>query len=393
MVENELKEYIDKIYPHLVEYRRYFHTYPELGTLEFETSKFIQKKLTDWSIPFTKVFNTGIVATIEGIKDSSEKPKVIGIRADMDALPIEEENEVTYRSKHPGLMHACGHDGHMAILLGLAQLITERGRNFAGKVVLIFQPNEEDLGGAKPMIEEYDFSDVDLFFGFHLDNQYSTGIIGIKKGYISGNVDDLELTIIGKGGHAAYPHLSIDPVVTAASLIQNLQAVVSRHTDPFEPVALTFGKISGGSKHNIIPPEVKLLGTLRTMSDRVRTNSLEKIRDICQGISLASGAHINIKHTPGYPSIYNNPQLSSEVFDHLTDIFGKEKVVEADLGLGGEDFAYFCRVSPALYYRIGSGFADQERVFPHHHPRFDIDEESLRIGLYSISSILFNYFK
>lgn len=389
----ELKKYIDKIYPQLVEYRRYFHTYPELGTLEFKTSEFIQKKLKDWSIPYTKVFNTGIVAYIEGVKDSYDKPKVIGIRADMDALPIEEENEVTYRSKHPGLMHACGHDGHMAILLGLVQLIKESKRNFAGKVVFIFQPNEESLGGAKTMIEEYDFSDVDLFFGFHLDNLYPTGTIGIKSGYFSGNTDDLEITIIGKGGHAAYPHLAIDPVVTAASLIQNLQVVVSRLIDPFEPVALTFGKISGGSKHNIIPPEVKLLGTLRTMSDKVRSNSLEKIRDICQGISIASGAHIDIQHTPGYPSIYNNPQLSSEVYDYLKDIFGKEKVVEANLGLGGEDFAYFCKVSPALYYLIGSAFANQERVFPHHHPRFDIDEESLHMGLYSISSILFHYLK
>ncbi|MBT9164327.1 MAG: putative hydrolase YxeP [candidate division WS2 bacterium] len=387
----ELKEIVDQIYPQLVEYRRFFHTYPELGTLEFDTSEFIQKKLTDWSIPYVKVFNTGIVAHIEGIKASGDKPKVIGIRADMDALPIEEENEVSYRSKYPGIMHACGHDGHMAILLGLAQLLIERERNFAGKVVLIFQPNEEGLGGAKPMIEEYDFSDIDLFFGFHLDNLYPTGTIGIKSGYFSGNTDDLEITIIGKGGHAAYPHLGIDPVVTAASLIQNLQLVVSRLTDPFEPVALTFGKISGGSKHNIIPPEVKLLGTLRTMNDEVRAKSLEKVRDICQGISLASGAHIDIKHTPGYPSIYNDPQLSSEVFDYLKDIFGKEKVVEANLGLGGEDFAYFCKISPALYYLIGSAFTDKERVFPHHHPRFDIDEESLRIGLYSISSILFNY--
>ncbi|MBT9150385.1 MAG: N-acyl-L-amino acid amidohydrolase [candidate division WS2 bacterium] len=211
---NELKRYIDKIYPQLVEYRRYFHTYPELGTLEFKTSEFIQEKLKEWSIPYTKVYKTGMVAYIEGEKDYGDKPKVIGIRADMDALPIEEGNEVIYRSQHPGLMHACGHDGHMAILLGLAQLIKENKRNFAGKVVFIFQPDEESLGGAKPMIEEYDFSDVDLFFGFHLDNLYPTGIIGIKSGYFSGNTDDLEITITGKGGHAAYPHLAIDPVVS-----------------------------------------------------------------------------------------------------------------------------------------------------------------------------------
>ncbi len=377
----------ESVYKEVVELRREFHCYPELGFQEFRTSRVIQERLKALDIPYKVVAGTGVVAQLKG-KDISSKNEVsLGLRADMDALPLEEQNDLPYRSLNPGIMHACGHDGHIAILLGVAKILKKIEETFYGNVFFIFQPAEEVYGGADPMIKEYGFKDVTRFFGLHLDNMHPAGTIALKSGYMSAFTDEVEIDITGRGGHAAYPQFSVDPIVVSAELIMSLQTVVSRSINPFEPVALTIGRLESGTKHNIIPQTAKLYGTFRTMDEEVRKKVMERIEEVVKGITSAHLATHQISFIPGYPAIYNNPELTTEVERVMVELLGSDKVVEAHLGLGGEDFAYFTQLNPSVFYMVGSAFEDISKVFPHHHPRFDFDEQALFTGVLSLTTL------
>lgn len=379
MIE-KIKALARDIHPTIIKNRRHLHAHPELSFCEFNTSRFIKSKLDELGIPWKEIANTGIVATISG---KSGPGKVIALRADIDALPITEVSEVEYISSSPGVMHACGHDGHSASLLGVAEILTRLKNEFAGTVKLLFQPGEEKVpGGAISMIKEGALENpkVDAVIGQHVIPFMGSGKLGIRPGKLMASTDELFITVKGKGGHAASPHNNIDPVVIAAQIILTLQQVVSRHADPQNPTVFSIGKVIANGAVNVIPDEVYMEGTFRAMNEVWRNEAHDKMQKMAVGIAESLGGSCEFKILRGYPVLINNENLALEIRELAKEYVGEENVIEPDLWMAAEDFAYYGQVSDACFYFLGIGSKEKRTTSPLHSATFNIDEDALMLG-------------
>lgn len=385
---------IDEILPGLVADRRYLHENPELGFQEHNTARFVNERLQALGVEDirTGINGTGVTGLVVGTKPGDGR--VILVRADMDALPILEENDVEYRSQNDGVMHACGHDAHTAILLGLARTLMARRDQFSGTVKLLFQPSEEMFpGGAKGMIEEGVMEDphVDASLALHMANQRPLGVITISPGPIMAAPDSFTVTIQGKGGHAASPHTAVDPIVIGAQIVNALQTIVSRSVDPIQSCVVTVGKFRAGDAFNVIPDSAELGGTVRTLTPEIRDLAEERVKAIIGSIAEAGGATADITYTRGYPPTVNDPGMAALVHEAAASVVGEENVISPPPSMGGEDYAYFLLEKPGAMFQVGSKNEERGLIWGHHHPRFDIDEESLAIGLETMTVSVLAY--
>ncbi|MGI8951988.1 MAG: M20 metallopeptidase family protein [Chitinophagaceae bacterium] len=369
-------EYLDEF----IEVRRHLHAHPELSYKEFETSLFIQKKLSEWNIPFKILATTGIVALIEGRKNE----RIIALRADMDALPINEENDVDYKSQNAGVMHACGHDVHTTCLLGAAKILNELKNDWDGTVKLIFQPGEEkNPGGASLMIKDGALENPHPqgIVGLHVHNGMEAGKLSFRKGRIMASADEIYITIKSKGGHAAAPHLTADTILIASHLITSLQQIISRNNDPIAPSVLSICSIHGGNTTNVIPSEVKLMGTFRAMDEVWRFKAHELIRKQTKGLVEAMGAEADINIDVGYPTVDNDFILTDKAIQLAEEFVGKENVSETELRMGAEDFGFYAQQIPACFFRLGVRNESKNIIHNVHTPKFNVDENAIATGM------------
>ena len=379
-----LHDEIDEILPGLIADRRYLHENPELGCEEFKTSAFVIDRLKALGVEDirTGINVTGVTGLIRGTAVGQDR--VVLVRADMDALPIHEENDVDYRSQTDGVMHACGHDAHTAILLGLARILMGRRDEFAGIVKLLFQPSEEKgPGGARMMIEEGVLEDprVDACFALHMAQDEPLGTIVVKAGALLAASDRFSIDIQGKGGHAAHPNMTVDPVVVGAQIISALQAIVSRNVDPIEPAVITVGSLHAGHAANVIPDTAQILGTVRTLNPDVQALIVTRIEEIANGVSEAMGARATFEYTYGVPATINDPGAVEIIRGAAREVVGEDRLITPAPSMGGEDFSFFLQNRPGAMFMVGSNNPEKGLIWGHHHPRFDIDEESLAVGL------------
>lgn len=384
-VKQGIKDLAKKYFGDIVAIRRHLHQYPELSYEEAETSRFVTQKLTEWQIPFeTGYANYGIVGFLKGELDPN-CPTVIALRGDMDALPIDEANDVPYKSKRKGVMHACGHDAHTASLLGVAKILHDLRAHWSGTIKLIFQPAEEKTpGGAKLMIEDGVLNNPTplSIIGQHVHPPLEAGKVGIKSGIYMASSDELYLTIRGRGGHGAMPQECIDPIVIAAHIIVALQQVVSRGADPAIPTVLTLGKINSiGGATNIIPDEVKIEGTFRTLDEKWRKEAQKRMKRVAKGIAESMGGECIFTIEHGYPVLKNEPELTKRVKSQMIEFCGAENVVDLPLRMTSEDFAYFSQTMPACFYRLGTGNRARGITSGLHTDTFDIEESSLELSI------------
>lgn len=361
--------------------RRHLHQFPELSFAEYETQKFVAGQLQELAIPFREVAGTGLIAEIQGEQGAGP---TIALRADMDALPIEEANEVSYRSRRPGVMHACGHDVHTASLLGAAAILRANTQHFGGKIRLLFQPGEEKLpGGATLMIKDGALENPvpSAIFGQHVHPPLPAGTVGFRPGIYMASTDELYLTVTGSGGHGAMPHKAVDPIVITGHLITAIQQLISRQTDPTLPAVITFGKIeSVGGATNIIPNAVKLQGTLRTLDESWRKELHQRLSKLVEGIAAAMGGAAELTIGHGYPFLKNEEKLTRWAWEEAKQFLGEEKVVELPIRMTGEDFAFYSHHLPACFYRLGVGNQAKGIGSPVHTDTFDVDENCLETG-------------
>jgi amidohydrolase len=365
----------------VVEARRHLHANPELSYQEFNTAKYVGQQLKKYGLsPVEGVATTGLTVEIQG-KNPSRKS--FALRADMDALPIHEANEVPYKSKVQGVMHACGHDVHTSSLLGTAKILHTIKDQFEGTVRLIFQPGEEkNPGGASYMIRDGVLKNPQPsgIIGQHVFPLLPAGKIGFREGMYMASCDEIYLKVIGKGGHGAAPELAIDPIVIASHIIIALQQVISRNASPKQPTVLSFGKIIGEGATNIIPNEVNIAGTFRAMDEVWRESALQKIKKMAESIADGMGGRCEVDISRGYPYLENNPELTRRIRSAAEAYVGKENVVDIDITLGAEDFSYYSQVIPASFYRLGTRNEAKGITSYVHTPTFDIDEDALAIG-------------
>lgn len=365
---------------HTVSLRRHLHAHPELSYQEFQTVKFVAEQLTSFGIESRPVATTGLIAEIKG---KNPDRKMIALRADMDALPILEENNVIYKSKNAGVMHACGHDVHTSSLLMTARILNEIKEDFEGTIRFLFQPGEEkNPGGASYMIKEGALENPRpaAILGQHVFPLLPAGKVGFREGMYMASADEIYLKVIGKGGHGAAPDLAIDPIVIASHIIIALQQVISRNANPRQPTVLTFGNIVGLGATNIIPNEVNIAGTFRAMNEVWRESALEKIKKMAESIAEGMGGRCEVDISRGYPYLENNPELTRRIRSAAEEYVGRENVVGIDITLGAEDFAYYSQVVPASFYRLGTSSVAKGITSYVHTPTFDIDEDALAIG-------------
>ena len=389
-MKNSLKEKIDGMKDWLVEIRRTIHMHPELGFEEVETSKLISEWLQKFGLEVKRgMAKTGVVGLLKGKKPG----RTIAIRADMDALPMDEINQVPYASQIKGKMHACGHDAHVAILLGVAKFFSSIPDQVKGNIKWIFQPAEEGGGGGRVMVEEgvLENPKVDAVFGAHVYPLLSTGKVGIMEGEALAAADRFTLVILGKGGHAASPHLTKDPILAAGHLITQIHSIVSRNINPLESGVVTIGKVSGGTAFNIIPDEVELLGTVRSLSPQVREELKSRIEQVIQGVVRSFGMDYRFDFEYGYPVLINDVEMSKLVASACSKGIGKEKVEVLKPSMGAEDFAYYLEKVPGAYFRLGCRNEERGIVHPYHSSLFDIDEEVLPFGVEMFMRIVDQY--
>lgn len=380
-IKDTIKEKATEYYSELVNMRRHLHAHPELSYHEKETAAFVANKLKNLGIHFEEnVGGYGVVGYIYGNNPSS---KVIALRGDMDALPILEQNEVTYKSCNEGVMHACGHDVHTTCLMGAAMILNDLKSNIEGTIKLIFQPAEERLpGGASIMIKEgvLENPTVEAIVGQHVLPQLEVGKVAYRTGISMASCDEIFMTVKGKGGHGAVPQLTIDPILIAAHIIIALQQIVSRNANPTMPSVLSIGKIIGNGATNIIPDEVKMDGTLRTFDESWRAEAKEKIKKIATSIAESMGGTCEVTILDGYPFLKNDEALTKRSIEKAIAYLGQENVLPLDLRMTAEDFSYYSQVVPACFYRLGTGNIQKGIVSPIHTPTFDVDEKCLEIG-------------
>ena len=382
MIEN-IHDLAQQFHADTVAMRRHLHMHPELSFQEVETSKWVAAQLDAMGVEYRQgVAGTGLVALLKG---RNPKLKTVALRADMDALPITEANKVDYKSRNEGVMHACGHDVHTASLLGAVRILQNVREGFEGTVKCLFQPGEERLpGGASMMIAEGALENPkpSSIFGQHVHPPLRAGTIGLKSGIYMASADEIYVTVKGRGGHGAMPHECIDPVMMSAQLIVTLQQLVSRCADPTMPTVLTFGKInSTGGATNIIPNEVKLEGTFRTMDEKWRKEAHLRMKEIAESLAKSLGGACEFNIVKGYPVLFNNEILSAQTKQWAVDYLGKDKVVDLPPRMTAEDFAYYSQVMPACFYRLGTGNPERSITSPVHTDTFDIDEAALTTGM------------
>ena len=359
--------------------RRDLHRHPELGFEEHRTSALVADRLRALGFEVhTGIGVTGVVGVLRGARPG----KTIMLRADMDALPIDEENEVPYRSTAPVQMHACGHDGHVAMLLGAARVVMSRRDDVAGTVCFLFQPAEEGKGGAKAMVDDgvLERFGIERAYGLHLASAHPAGHVGFHEGAFYASSDSIEITVEGKGGHGAAPHLSVDPIYVAAQFVVAVQQIVSRQIDPIEPAVVTIGAIHGGTTHNVIPSRVQLLGTVRAFDAGVRAKMAERIERVLRGVCESSGATYRFEYLWRYPVTSNDVEQTRYARALAERVAGGEQVADVPKLMGAEDFSFFAERVPACFFTIGSN-GGPDSAWPHHHARFDIDESALQTGV------------
>lgn len=380
MIKAKIKKLASGYAKEFIEVRHHLHQYPELSFKEFETSKFIQEKLQRLNIPFEVLAQTGVVGLIEG---KNPGKKIIALRADMDALPITEENQIEYISKKPGIMHACGHDVHSTCLLGAAKILNELKDEWEGTVKLIFQPGEErNPGGASIMIKEGVLENPapQSIFALHVHTALETGKLSFRGGMVMASADEIFITIKGKGGHAASPHLTTDTILIASQLIVSLQQLISRNNNPFNPSVLSITSFQGGHTTNVIPSEVKLMGTFRAMNEEWRFKAHELIKKQATELVHGMGAEIDILIDVGYPFVFNNEELTITAMQKAGEYIGEQNVEETEVRMGAEDFAFYSHLIPACFYRLGVGNVSKGITANVHTPLFNIDEDAIEIG-------------
>ncbi|MCD8529032.1 MAG: M20 family metallopeptidase [Chitinophagales bacterium] len=377
-LKNTIQGLSHQIFPEVVAWRQHLHKYPELSFQEYETAAFVSQKLSEWGIEHqTQIAKTGIVALIKG-KDPTKK--CVALRADMDALPINEQNTLDYTSINQGVMHACGHDVHTANLLGVAWVLKQLENEIEGTYKLIFQPSEEKLpSGAEAMIKEgvLENPKVDYILGQHVSPELKTGTFGFCAGQFMASADEIYLTVKGTGGHAAFPHLLNDTVLCASAIVVNMQQVVSRKKSPFEAGVLSFGKIIANGATNIIPSEVELAGTLRAFNEDFRNEAHTLIKSIAENTATTYGCQCVVNIVKGSPSLFNNEELTLKK-EALAKEYGNADIKTIPPRMGGEDFAWYSQKVPALFYRVGTGNKDKNTEKGLHNHQFNIDEDALK---------------
>jgi len=381
MIQDKIKELASKYANEFIDVRHYLHAHPELSFSEFETSCFVQEKLKSWGIEYKVMATTGVVGIIKGRNPSK---KVIALRADMDALPIKELNDVEYRSQNMGIMHACGHDVHATCLLGAAKILNELKEEWTGIIKLIFQPGEEkNPGGASILIKEGVLENPapQAIFALHVNPALPVGKLSFRSGMVMASADEIYITIKGKGGHAAAPHLTADTILVASQLVVNLQQVVSRKNDPFNPCVLSITSIQGGNTTNVIPAEVKLIGTFRAMNEEWRFKAHDLIKNICKNTGDMGDAEIDVHIDVGYPFVINNEQLTAMAKRNAIAFAGIENVEETEMRMGAEDFAFYSHRIPACFFRLGVGNVEKKITSGVHTPTFNIDETAIEHGI------------
>ncbi len=391
MADNDrLKAEIDELVPDLVAMRRDLHEHPELAFEEVRTSGIVAQRLKALGLEVqTGVAKTGVVGVLRGENGNGngKQTKTIAIRADMDALPIYEMNNVDYRSTVDGKMHACGHDGHTSILLAVADILSKRRAELAGNVKFVFQPAEERVGGAEPMVKEGAMEGADGVIGLHLISTYPVGRIGVRSGAVFASADKFTLTVRGKGGHAAMPQEAVDPIVVAAYIVTALQTLISRETSPFSPAVITIGTITAGSAFNIIPETAQLQGTMRSFSKEHREMLLSRITELAMGIAGAMNATCEVELQDGCPPCVNDADMTAVVYKAAVKTVGESKVDDGEevMTTGSDDMSYFLEAVPGCYFIVGANNPAKDAKFPHHHPRFNIDEDALPIAVEVLS--------
>ncbi len=381
MLKENIQSLAKKYKDEFIAVRRHLHANPELSYKEFETSKFVQGKLQEFGISFTIMAETGVVGLIKGKNPSS---KIIALRADMDALPILEENNIDYKSKTIGVMHACGHDAHTTCLLGAAKILNELKTEWEGTVKLIFQPGEErNPGGASIMIKEgvLENPKPQAIFGLHVHPGLQIGQLSFRAGKVMASADELYMTVKGKGGHAAAPHQAVDPILIASHLIISLQQIISRNRNPHNPSVLSITAINGGTTTNVIPNEVKLLGTFRAMDETWRFEAHELIKRTATLLVESMGGTLDLHIDIGYPAVYNHEVLNEKAKVKAAELIGAEHVEETELRMGAEDFGYYTQQIPGCFYRLGVMNKEKGITSGVHTATFNIDENALETGI------------
>jgi amidohydrolase len=391
-ITEKIKNICNQIFPSLVKLRRELHQYPELAFQEFKTSERIVKELKKIGLDFKKgIAKTGVI----GLLNKDRKGKTLALRADMDALPVLEQTNFSYKSKNKGVMHACGHDVHMACLIGAAKILTRLKEELPGKIKFIFQPSEEvGPGGAKPMIEAGALKNPDVsgIFALHCDSAIPIGQIGVREGPTMAHADSFDITVIGKGGHGARPHDGVDAIVVASQVIQALQTITSRRINPLEPVVVSIGKIEGGSARNIICDRVILKGTARTLNKEITKKIPVLLKEIVSGITKSAGASFEFNYYGGYPILINHPQATNLARRSIAKLLGKNAIFELRRPMmGGEDFAYFLQKVPGSFLRLGMRNPKKNAIYPWHHPKFTVDEDVIKIGSAVLAGITFDF--
>ena len=380
-IELKIKDLASQYANEFIAVRRHLHAHPELSYKEFETSLYIQKKLTDLNIPFEVKATTGVIGLIKG---RNPEKRVVALRGDMDALPIEEKNDVSYKSSNPGIMHACGHDVHTTCLLGAAKILNSLKNEWEGTVKLIFQPGEEkNPGGASLLIKEGVLENPapQNIYALHVHPGLAVGKLSFRGGMVMASADEIYITISARGGHAAAPQNTPDTILIAAHLIVSLQQIISRNNDPFNPSVLSITSFQGGSTTNVIPSEVKLMGTFRAMDEVWRFKAHELITKLATELVESMGAQIDLKIDVGYPFVLNNIALSKAAYKKAVSYLGPDKVEETELRMGAEDFAYYSHRIPGCFFRLGVGNLAKGISIGVHTPTFNIDEDAIEVGM------------
>ncbi|MBY0122961.1 amidohydrolase [Bacillus sp. S/N-304-OC-R1] len=375
----DLNELVEASVQQVVEWRRQFHEHPELSYQEEKTSQFVYETLLSYGgLEVTRPTRTSVVARLIG-----ERPgKVLAMRADMDALPIHEESGLSFSSKNPGIMHACGHDGHTAMLLGAAKILVQFRDQIDGEIRFIFQHAEELFpGGAKEMVEAGVMDGVDEIIGLHLFSMFPTGKIHIGYGPYTANSDVFDIEVIGKGGHSSQPHVTIDPIAIGAQIVNNIQHIMARNIDPLEQAVVSVTEFHGGTAKNIIPDTIKIGGSVRSFSKDVREKIAKQLEQIVKGVTEAHQASYKYDFVYGYTSVNNDQIVTNKVEGLVLQEFGPEYILQLPPFMGGEDFSAFLEKVPGCFIGIGAADPNNDVSFPHHHPKFDIDERALGIGL------------
>jgi hippurate hydrolase len=380
MIQETIKSLASSYFEEYRSIRQHLHANPELSFKEFETSKFVQTQLTSLGIPYTILGETGVIGILKG----NPSNRVIALRADMDALPIHEENKVSYASTKDGVMHACGHDVHTTCLLGAARILNELKDQWDGTIKLIFQPGEEkNPGGASILIKEGVLKNPipQKIYGQHVHPQLEVGRMNFASGKVMASADEIYITIKGKGGHAAKPNLTADTILTASQIVNALQQVISRNNNPLSPSVLSICSIQGGFTTNVIPSEVKMMGTFRAMDEKWRFEAHDRIRTIVESTAKANGAEVDLEISIGYPSVINDEETTALGKSLAIDLIGSENVGVAEISLGAEDFGYYTQEIPGCFYRLGTGNIKKGITSGVHTPTFDIDEEAIKMGI------------